>query len=269
MVLRHRKSEQVLAPIASATRVVRVARRARNPSDRRTLTRVGTCDNCHRLIHSRRRRGSNGRSSSCSCKRRTIREPALRTGWAGVSRPVHASGSAALSTLPRGLAHSLAMPVPGQAPVPAPDSPPPTSAGRSRNMAAIRRRDTGPERSVRSLLHRAGFRFRVDLPIRIGSHRPVRPDIVFPRARLAVFIDGCWWHGCPQHGRRPHVRNGHYWGPKIAGNMERDRRHTQLLESAGWTVRRYWEHEGSEEIAAQVAREFGRLTERQHGQAAT
>jgi DNA mismatch endonuclease (patch repair protein) len=114
-------------------------------------------------------------------------------------------------------------------------------------MAAIRRRDTGPERAVRSLLHARGLRYRVDLPIRLAGHRPIRPDIVFTRQRVAVFIDGCFWHGCPEHGQRPGIRNGAYWSPKIAGNAERDQRHTAALEAAGWrccasgsTSRRRW-----------------------------
>lgn len=132
-------------------------------------------------------------------------------------------------------------------------SPPPSSPGRSRNMAAIRRRDTAPERSVRSLLHGRGLRFRVDLPVRLPGQRPIRPDVAFTRQRLAVFIDGCFWHGCPDHGRRPSVRNGHYWTPKLAGNVERDRRHTSALEAAGWTVVRFWEHQQPHAVADEVA----------------
>lgn len=119
-------------------------------------------------------------------------------------------------------------------------------------MAAIRRRDTLVERRVRSLLHAEGLRFRVDLPIRLDGMRPIRPDIVFTRRRLAIFLDGCFWHGCPEHGRRPNVRNGHYWSPKIGGNRERDARHTAALEAAGWTVLRFWEHESADRIAEHV-----------------
>jgi DNA mismatch endonuclease (patch repair protein) len=116
-------------------------------------------------------------------------------------------------------------------------------------MAAIRRRDTRPERLLRSLLHRRGLRFRIDFPIRVAGARPIRPDVVFPRARLAVFVDGCWWHGCPEHGHRRSLHNSHYWGPKIAGNAARDRQHTKVLESAGWRVLRFWEHETPEDVA--------------------
>ncbi|WP_201447064.1 very short patch repair endonuclease [Conexibacter woesei] len=128
-----------------------------------------------------------------------------------------------------------------------------TSPGRSRNMAAIRRRDTAIERRVRSRLHAAGLRFRVDLPIRLEGIRPIRPDIVFTKRRIAVFCDGCFWHGCPEHGSRPRIRNGQYWTPKIAGNQERDARHKSALEAAGWTVLRFWEHEDPDLIAARIA----------------
>lgn len=131
-------------------------------------------------------------------------------------------------------------------------SPPPTSPGRSRNMAAIRRRDTEFELAVRSLLHQAGLRFRVDLPIRVGKTRPIRPDIVFTRNRVAVFCDGCFWHGCPEHGQRPTIKNAHYWNPKIEGNRERDVRHTARLEEAGWTVLRFWEHELADAVVAEI-----------------
>jgi DNA mismatch endonuclease (patch repair protein) len=120
-------------------------------------------------------------------------------------------------------------------------------------MAAIRCRDTKPELRVRSLLHAAGLRFRVDLPIRVGCGRPIRPDIAFTRRRIAVFCDGCFWHGCPEHGQRPNIRNATYWNPKIAGNRERDLRHQVQLESVGWLVLRFWEHEDPAHVAARIA----------------
>jgi DNA mismatch endonuclease (patch repair protein) len=75
---------------------------------------------------------------------------------------------------------------------------------------------------------------------------------VFTRARLAIFIDGCFWHACPEHGRRPAVKNRDYWAPKLAGNAERDKRHTQALEDAGWTVLRFWEHERVDLVVAKI-----------------
>jgi len=115
-------------------------------------------------------------------------------------------------------------------------------------MRANRRKDTGPERQVRELLHARGLRYRVDLPIKLGSFRPIRPDIVFTRARLAIFIDGCFWHCCPDHKGRPR-KNAHYWGPKLDGNAARDRQQTETLTEAGWRVLRFWEHEDPVTVA--------------------
>src|SRR3954468_15059916 len=113
-------------------------------------------------------------------------------------------------------------------------------------MRANRRRDTGPELRTRRRLHAMGFRFRVDYPISTAHSRAIRPDIVFTRARVVVFIDGCFWHGCPDHGRREAIRNGEYWGPKIQRNRERDAEHTGHLHGAGWRVLRFWEHEDAD-----------------------
>ncbi|MDT0392235.1 very short patch repair endonuclease [Streptomyces dubilierae] len=131
---------------------------------------------------------------------------------------------------------------------PVPTTPP--TPGRSRNMAAIKRRDTKPERIIRSLLHAAGKRYRVDLRLKLQGANP-RPDIVFTRARVAVFVDGCFWHCCPDHGRQPGV-NGGYWGPKLARNVARDRAADEALETAGWTVVRVWEHEEPDKAAARI-----------------
>jgi DNA mismatch endonuclease (patch repair protein) len=117
----------------------------------------------------------------------------------------------------------------------------PTTAGRSRNMAAIRRRDTRCEVAIRSALHRRGYRFRVDHRLDLPEGR-VRPDIVFSRRRIAVFVDGCFFHGCPEHGLRPSIKNAHYWVPKIRGNQERDRRNDLALSREGWQIIRLWEH---------------------------
>jgi DNA mismatch endonuclease (patch repair protein) len=115
-------------------------------------------------------------------------------------------------------------------------------------MRAIRRRDSGAERALRSKLHAMGLRFRVDYPIPIHGRKP-RADIVFTRRRLAVFVDGCFWHGCPIHGGRP-KRNSIYWDAKIARNRERDAEQSARLAASGWTVVRVWEHEDPT-IAAQ------------------
>ncbi len=118
-------------------------------------------------------------------------------------------------------------------------------------MRGNRRVDTRPERALRSLLWRRGLRFRKDLRLRLDDGVSARPDVVFPPARLAVFVDGCYWHGCPQHARLPAV-NVDYWKPKIEGNVARDRRADAALAEAGWTVLRIWEHEDPEVAADRV-----------------
>ncbi|WBP93204.1 very short patch repair endonuclease [Mycolicibacterium neoaurum] len=125
-----------------------------------------------------------------------------------------------------------------------------TSPGRSRNMAAIRRRDTKPEVAVRSALHRSGYRFRKDYAIRLDG-KLIRPDVAFTRQRVAVFIDGCFWHCCPEHGRQPGV-NGEYWSLKLKGNVERDQRQAAALRNADWEVLRFWEHEDLTAILERV-----------------
>jgi DNA mismatch endonuclease (patch repair protein) len=119
-------------------------------------------------------------------------------------------------------------------------------------MISNRRRDTTPEIAVRKLLHADGRRFRADYAIPTRE-RAVRVDIAFPRARLAVFIDGCFWHGCPEHGTMP-ARNRDYWAPKLARNVERDARHVELLTREGWHVLRFWTHEPPERIRDSIVR---------------
>ena len=129
---------------------------------------------------------------------------------------------------------------------PVPDSP----ATRDR-MSAQRRRDTAPELALRRELHRRGRRYRVDRAPLPGLRR--RADLVFPTARVAVFVDGCFWHGCPLHYRVPGTNAG-YWEPQIARNVERDAETTIALVEAGWRVLRYWEHVPVAEIVEDVER---------------
>lgn len=117
-------------------------------------------------------------------------------------------------------------------------------------MQGNRRRDTTPELRLRRTLHRLGLRYRVDLPLSTDTVR-VRPDIVFSRRRVAVFVDGCFWHCCPEHGTSPKA-NSAYWTPKLQANVARDQRTTAALEAAGWTVVRIWEHEDPGAAAAKV-----------------
>lgn len=117
-------------------------------------------------------------------------------------------------------------------------------------MQGNRSQDTKPERDVRAALHALGLRFRKNT--RPVSDIACRADVVFGPARVAVFIDGCFWHGCPVHGRTPKDPGG-YWAAKLARNRDRDLRNTAALEAAGWEVLRYWEHESPAEVAARVA----------------
>jgi DNA mismatch endonuclease (patch repair protein) len=101
-------------------------------------------------------------------------------------------------------------------------------------------RDTKPELALRRELHRRGRRFFVDRAPLKGLRR--RADLVFPRRRVAVYVDGCFWHSCPAHGTRPR-NNAEWWAAKLAGNVARDRDTDTRLREAGWAVVRVWEHE--------------------------
>jgi DNA mismatch endonuclease (patch repair protein) len=124
-------------------------------------------------------------------------------------------------------------------------------------MKGNRRADTRPELALRKELHRRGLRFRKDAPLR-PAERLRRVDIVFPGARLAVFVDGCFWHGCPEHGNKPRA-NTPYWSVKLARNVARDAQVDAELESAGWAVIRVWEHEDVQEAAERIEIEYQRL----------
>ncbi|HMD60384.1 MAG TPA: very short patch repair endonuclease [Opitutaceae bacterium] len=121
------------------------------------------------------------------------------------------------------------------------DYPHPSSTAVTATMKGNRRTGTRPELILRSALHARGLRFRKDYPARVHGCRPTRIDVAFTRARVAVFVDGCFWHGCPLHGNVP-ATNPHYWPEKLRRNRERDRVVTSSLERDGWTVLRLWEH---------------------------
>jgi DNA mismatch endonuclease (patch repair protein) len=119
-------------------------------------------------------------------------------------------------------------------------------------MQANKHADTKPEVALRSRLHRRGLRFRKDVLLRLDGGR-VRPDIVFPGVRVAVFCDGCFWHRCPLHATDPKT-NAAYWAPKLAANVRRDREGDEHLREAGWTVARIWEHEIESDVEAAADR---------------
>ncbi|WSI33393.1 very short patch repair endonuclease [Streptomyces sp. NBC_01341] len=126
-------------------------------------------------------------------------------------------------------------------------------------MQAIRSRDTQPERLIRRLVHAHGLRYRV-------AARPLpdlrrTADLVFRPAKVAVFIDGCYWHGCPEHYVAPKTNKG-YWSEKVARNMARDRDTDKRLMEAGWMVLRFWEHQDSSACALKIV---GAVRERRRG----
>lgn len=118
-------------------------------------------------------------------------------------------------------------------------------------MQRQRRRDTKPEVEVRRLLHAAGIRFRVDA--RLEPDLRVRGDIVWRGRKVVVFVDGCFWHGCPRHATQPKA-NADWWRDKLAANVARDRRTDAELAARGWRVLRYWEHEPPTEVATDLLR---------------
>lgn len=113
-------------------------------------------------------------------------------------------------------------------------------------MQANRGRDTKPEMAVRRLIHANGLRYRVNARPEEDLRRTA--DIVFTRIKVAVFIDGCFWHGCPTHFTRPRA-NREFWERKIQHNIERDEETTTVLIQRGWKVLRFWEHESPGDVA--------------------
>ncbi|SNS55419.1 very short patch repair endonuclease [Rhodococcoides kyotonense] len=117
---------------------------------------------------------------------------------------------------------------------------PQTDAATSARLSKQRRRDTKPEIALRRELHSRGLRYFVDRAPVTGMRR--RADVVFPRRKLAVYVDGCFWHSCPVHATKPR-NNAQWWADKLAANVARDRNTDERLAAEGWTVIRIWEHE--------------------------
>lgn len=111
-----------------------------------------------------------------------------------------------------------------------------TPGQRRRNKAAVCSRDNAPELRLRHVLHATGMRYRLRAALR------GKPDVVFPRARVAVFVDGCYWHGCPLHATRPKT-NAEWWAARLDRNKARDKEVDAALAAAGWRVIRVWAHE--------------------------
>jgi DNA mismatch endonuclease (patch repair protein) len=130
----------------------------------------------------------------------------------------------------------------------------------SPEVRRVMQRNTGRETSIEKLLaaslHNMGLRFRKDA--QMENDLKIKADIVFPRNRICIFVDGCFWHGCPYHLKAPKT-HASWWKEKIKDNRKRDERQTQELQSRGWTVLRYWEHDVTPENLLSVCSEIGRL----------
>ena len=127
-----------------------------------------------------------------------------------------------------------------------------TPEERSKNMAAIRCRDTKPELILRKAIFKKGLRYR------INSKLPGKPDLVFPGRKLAIFVDGCFWHCCPRCFKAP-ATNSEFWREKIAANTRRDEEVNNLLTDEGWKVERYWEHEIYQDLDEIVKKIFNTI----------
>ena len=133
-------------------------------------------------------------------------------------------------------------------------------------MSLQRRADTQPELMVRSLLHGLGLRYRVNYPLPGIPRRSA--DIMFTRVHLAVFIDGCFWHCCPEHASSPNT-NREWWTAKLVANVERDRATDDHLRSRGWAVLRFWEHQDPTQVAADIAIAYTEAAKGPHGSEGT
>ncbi|QDO01126.1 very short patch repair endonuclease [Streptomyces sp. S1A1-8] len=136
----------------------------------------------------------------------------------------------------------------------------PSSGAVSARMSRQSSRDIAAEVAVRRLLYAAGLRYRVHVPVPGMLRRTI--DIAFTRAKVAVIMDGCFWHGCPEHATKPKA-NVEWWQAKLAKNIARDVETTDYLTAEGWTVLRFWEHESPEHVADRVA---ACVAERRDGQ---
>lgn len=121
-----------------------------------------------------------------------------------------------------------------------------TPAQRSRCMSRIRGQNTKPEIALRRALWHVGARYR------LRQKLPGKPDLTFISARVVVFVDGCFWHACPDHQTKPKM-NAEFWRQKITGNVARDKHVTTMLRQQGWEVLRFWEHEVDESVDHVVA----------------
>lgn len=131
-----------------------------------------------------------------------------------------------------------------------PAHPGPSSSAVSERMSIAARRDTRCEIALRKQLFASGLRYRVHYPVPGRRRRSI--DVAFPGVKVAVFVDGCFWHGCPEHGTHPRS-NADWWTTKLDANRARDRDTSEVLEAIGWEVLRIWEHANPSDAAERVA----------------
>lgn len=129
--------------------------------------------------------------------------------------------------------------------------PPAVSVSVSRRMSRVRQKDTKGELALRAELHKRGYRYRVNQVVSLKPRRTA--DIAFTKLKVAIFVDGCFWHGCPLHASWP-KSNAAFWREKITKNMTRDTETTALLEASGWAVVRIWSHMSVDEAVGIVSR---------------
>jgi DNA mismatch endonuclease (patch repair protein) len=134
----------------------------------------------------------------------------------------------------------------------------PPSAAVAARMSRHPRRDTGPELTLRKALHAAGYRYRVQLPVPGRRRRTV--DVAFTRRKVAVFVDGCFWHGCAEHRGVP-ATNSEWWRRKLEKNVARDADTDEHLRRLGWVVIRVWEHETAEAALGRIEAALNRVTD--------
>lgn len=139
--------------------------------------------------------------------------------------------------------------------MPEAEGPTPKDAGLSQRMSRYPRKDTSPEVELRKALHALGLRFRLQRKVPGRGRRSI--DIAFPGSKVAVFVDGCFWHACPTHGIVP-KNNRQWWQEKLQGNTERDQDTNRCLIDAGWSVVRVWEHTEVGLAASAIAEELVR-----------
>lgn len=135
-----------------------------------------------------------------------------------------------------------------------------SSSNASRRMAKVRQKGTDAEVALRQEMHRIGLRYRIDYEILRKPRRVA--DVAFPGRKIAVFVDGCFWHGCPEHATWP-KQNAEFWREKIEANRRRDADTDERLRSLGWTVLRFWSHESPTEAAQTVAHVVGKADAKQ------